>query len=337
MPTAATSGRQVGPVVATVTVGTDERRWLPRCLGSILEAPADAVRTTVHLIDNASTDGTAELVSDQFPAAVVTATGARLGFAAANNIGIRNALAAGAQYVFLVNPDTWTPPNLIRDLVAFMRQWPEYGIVGPMQYRYHSTSPALRRYNAWSEEALRSAERHVFWADWPAHPSPAHPTTGRAPNTFEHSYVQGAAFFVRAEVFRDVGLFDEVFHTYYEEVDLCRRARWAGWRVALLRDLGIQHQGGGGAGAGRYRRVMMRRNRYYYLFTDVDWRAGPAVRLAGRWLLGDLCGRGVAGRTSPWRGLVETLGALGWLGRRIPVIRARRRAYRQLRAAARST
>ncbi len=293
-----TTGRPVR--VATVTVGTNERRWLERCLASLLDSDLSGIDLTVWYVDNASHDGSAAFVRECFPQVKVVENPGNLGFARANNVGMVAALGEGADHVFLVNPDTRTHPALIAQLTRFMTAWPDYGVVGPMQYQYDDWSPSvtLGAHNDWSKTALRWGEQHAFAGDWPDHPSPAGSPDGRAPDTLEHAYVQGAAFFVRAEVLRSVGMFDEVFHTYYEETDLCRRTRWAGWRVALLLDAGIQHYGGGGTTGSAYRRIHMRRNRYYYLLTDIEWRPACIARLAGRWLKDDLRGRSVGGRTT---------------------------------------
>ncbi|MFJ7275479.1 glycosyltransferase family 2 protein [Kitasatospora sp. NPDC098663] len=320
------------PKVATITVGTNESRWLPACLSTLLASTPD-LDLTVWYVDNASTDGSTALVRDTFPAVRIVQNDSNLGFARANNVGMRAALADGADYVFLVNPDTRTPNDLIHQLTAFMERWPEYGVCGPMQYTYTDGDPvALDEHNEWSRTALRLGEADGFVGDRPHRPSPAGPAAGRAPETLEHAYVQGAAFFVRAEVLRTVGLFDRVFHTYYEETDLCRRARWAGWRVALNLGLGIQHVGGGGTGASTYRRVQMRRNRYYFLFTDITWTWPAILSLVGRWLREDLLGRSVGGTTTPARGWAETAAAAWWLLRLAPTVARRRRAHRRLRA-----
>ncbi|MFJ7342434.1 glycosyltransferase family 2 protein [Streptomyces sp. NPDC101110] len=317
--------------VAAITVGTNERRWLEPCLASLLESDIPGIDLAVWYVDNNSHDGSTAFVKDRFPQVRIIQNEGNIGFARANNIGMRAALDDGADYVFLINPDTQTPKSLLRDLTEFMETWTDYGVVGPMQYEYDESSRiALDAYNDWSKTALRWGEQHAFAGDWPNHPSPAGPPEGRAPNTLEHAYVQGAAFFVRTALLRTVGLFDEVFHTYYEETDLCRRARWAGWRVALLLNLGIQHYGGGGTTGSSYRRVQMRRNRYYYLLTDIDWHPLPMLRLATRWLKDDLRGRGVGGVTTWWRGTWETAEAVLWLMRRAPLMRARLRAHRQL-------
>ncbi|MCX4666484.1 glycosyltransferase family 2 protein [Streptomyces sp. NBC_01381] len=317
------------PRVVTITVGTNERPWLHNCFSSLTASNTTGLHLDVVYVDNASTDGSLNDVR-RFPEVEAIQSRTNLGFAAANNLAMRRALNAGADYIFLVNPDTRTPTTLIRDLVDFMDANPQYGIVGPLQYTYSDASEHLHEHNDWTRLALRCGEQHGLAADWQGLPSPAGPEEGRAPNTLEHAYVQGAALFVRADALRKTGLFDEVFHTYYEETDLCRRVRWAGWRVALLLDLGIQHKGGGGAGNGKYRRTHMRRNRYYYLATDVDWTFRNTLRLAGRWLRKDFRGKSVGGQTTPLRGTYETVLAIAWLCRHLPQIVERRQRHRRL-------
>ncbi|MFC4013745.1 glycosyltransferase family 2 protein [Nonomuraea purpurea] len=318
--------------VATITVGTNEIKWLRRCFASLVDNDTEGFDLDVHFVDNASADGSVDMVAREFPQVKITRNPANLGFTGANNVGIRTALADGADYIFLVNPDTWTPPRLIRAMVEFAERWPEYGIIGPLQYCYDAESAELAAFNPWTNIALWLGEQHAFAGDRLDHPSPASSFEGRAPRTLEHAYVQGSALFARAAMLREIGILDEVFHTYYEEVDLCRRARWAGWRVALLLDEGIQHYGGGGATTrSAYTRVHMRRNRYYYLLTDVDWSPVKAARLATRWLVADLLGKSVVGRIDPATGARETAAALMWLAGHAPTIVERRRSHRVLR------
>ena len=310
--------------IAVVVVGYNHRAWLVKCFESVLRAQPDWRRLDVYFVDNASSDRSAELVRASFPMVHTIANLRNRGFAGGCNQALRLALATDAEYVFLLNPDTVCPPGLLDALAAFLDANPSYGVVGPLQYQY-STDTTVR-YNEWTVAALRQGEEHVFFADWPDRPSPAGPLDGRAPGTREHAYVQGSALFTRIELLRQIGLFDERFHSYYEEVDFCRRARWAGWRVALLLDLGIFHAGGSG-GNSRYRRVHLIRNRLYYLFTDPDWDLPMALRLAARWLRSDFRGQGVAGPVRLWTGVADTVSALVLLAPLVGSIVTRRRRH----------
>ncbi|MGH3980838.1 MAG: glycosyltransferase family 2 protein [Pseudonocardiaceae bacterium] len=313
----------------TITVSFNSRPWLAECFATITASRARSASVEFVLVDNTSTDGSADLVTQRHPTVTLLTTVRNEGFAGANNLAIRYALARGADFVFLLNPDTRTPPDLLDSLVEFLDAGPSYGIVGPMQYRYTTDGIADGQLNDWSVTALQAGQSNIFDLDWPGLPSPAGPVIGRAPGTLEHAYVQGAALMCRAEVLRGVGLFDETYHSYYEESDLCRRARWGGWRVALHTDLGIQHFGGG-SGNSRYRRRMMLRNKYYFLITDPEWRAQDIARLALRWLVRDLRRRGPAPAERTVMAMGDTLVGMLWLLRQGPRMAARRRAHRRL-------
>jgi len=313
--------------VVVVTVGTNEARWLEPCFGSLLSGDHSGMQVEAVYVDNASTDGSVELVCSRFPQVHVIARERCGEFSDANNIGIRYALARGVDHVLLLNPDTVTPPGAVRELVGFLQRHPDYGVVGPMQLNY--AGPGL---NEWSRMALEVGEEHTFTHTWPDHPSSAGPVAGRAPGTLEHAYVQGAALLVRASVLERVGLLDETYGTYYEEIDLCRRVRWAGWRVALLRDVHLRHQGAGGTTHSHYRRRRMIRNKYYHLFTDPGWPAAKTARLTVRWVRTDLRRGGPTPAPTFTTGLRDLVSALLWLARR-PRLIARARRERALLAA----
>lgn len=332
------SAARPGIRVATITVGTNELGWLDECLSTLLASSTPGIDLSVWLVDNASTDTTADHVATAYPEVRVIRNQTNLGFAKANNIAVRAVLDAGADYVFLVNPDTRTPQHLITELVGFMETWPEYGAVGPLQRVYSDrTPPAEGDLNDWARLVMKWRESSAFVADRTDRPVLVSPLEGRAPDTIEFAYVEGSAIFLRASMLRAVGLFDEVLHTYYEETDLCRRARWARWRVAVLTNLAIEHFGGGSTGGSAYRRIHMRRGRYFYLLTDIDWTLIDITALAFRWLWADLRGHTVGGETTWWRGSWETLQTAAWLMQNLRWIRQRRQAHRRLAECARRT
>lgn len=318
-----TAGPATGPMVGVVVVGTNERKWLKRCLGSLLSS-SYREGLTIWYVDNASHDSSVDLVREAFPEVQVVRNRRNLGFGPANNRGIALALDAGVDYVFLVNPDTVSPPGLVAELAEFMEQWPSYGIVGPMQSIYgpeaRPSSP-----NDWTKTACEAGESHVLARDEPrlaAHPDPLTP---RAPDTLEHGYVQGAALFARATLLRRIGSFDPAYRTFYEEVDLCRRARLSGARVALLERCWIAHKGGGSTFGTAYRQRQMLRNKYYFLATyrDLSLRDGGLIAL--RWLEADLSRTKVEGGCHPWNARLELVVASVWFIGKLPRIFARRR------------
>lgn len=315
-------------------VGTNESSWLEPALSSLQRSAGqgDGFDLVTYYVDNGSADGSAEFVRKSFPAVRVIENGANRGFAAANNQAIRRALDDGVDYLFLVNPDTWIPPELLAHMTRFMQHWPSYGIVGPLQWVYTTSGVTSDppSHNAWTVEALRSGERHALHHNALHLPPPPDPGTPRAPRTVEHAYVQGAALFARADALRRIGIFDETYHTFYEETDLCRRARIANWRVALLTELGICHKGAGEEGSA-YRRLQMMRNKYYFLLTDIDLRPSDMLTVAASWLPRDLAGDGLGGRSSPPRAWLELARSAAWLTGRLPTVLAQRRRQQALR------
>jgi len=320
--------------VVAIIVIRNSRRWVPECLRTLLGSHLEPdVLLDVIVIDNASNDGGAELVAALFPGVELIRSPSNRGFAGGCNLGMAEALRRNADHVLLINPDTRTPPDLVQGIVTFLRQWPEYGVVGPMQYTYMPDDSPSHQLNQWSCDALAAGEAHIFVNDGVDRPSPAGPLGGRAPNTLEHAYVQGSAFACRSAVLRDVGLLDVTYHSYYEESDLCRRARWAGWRVALLLALKVQHYGGGDTRYSSYRRRHMLRNKYYFLATDPDWDLPAAAALAARWLVRDLSRRGACAAPRLPEAVLDTLVGLAWLVVHTPQIVIRRRVHSQLRRA----
>ena len=311
-------------------VGTNERRWLGPCIDALSKSHEDV---QIIYVDNASGDGSAGFVRATFPSVTVIELDSNRGFAYANNVGLARAQRDGAAYGFLVNPDTRAPRDLVARLVSFMDVHPEYGVVGPLQTEYDADADLddPLPLNAWSAIALDNGERNVFHDDAPRHPSHAGPADGRVDDTLEHAYVQGAAFFVRLEAAAAAGWLDPIYHTYYEETDLCRRVRWCGYRVALLLDATIQHHGGGSAPVSAYRTYHMLRNRYLFALTDPTWRADELARLCIRWAaqIARMTARPRPGDAfAPTPGIVARIA--WWLLTHAPQIAARRRRNARL-------
>jgi Predicted glycosyltransferases len=116
--------------ILVIVVTYNGLKWLDRCLGSVRasEVPAD-----LYVWDNDSADGSADFVAAHFPEAKLTRSADNLGFAEANNMGVRYALEKGYDYVYLLNQDAWIEPSTLGTLVSFSEAHPEYGVLSPLQ------------------------------------------------------------------------------------------------------------------------------------------------------------------------------------------------------------
>jgi GT2 family glycosyltransferase len=230
----------VSPVdLAVIIVSANDAPWLEPCLDSVW-AHAGQIALEAIVVDNASTDGTRELVESRFPQARVVSSPNR-GFAYGNNRGLGH---TAARYVLLLNPDTEILQGDLEELIALLDRRPEIGIAGVRQVdAAGSPLPTMRRFpNAARAfgEALRS-ER------WPVRPrwagervlDPAAYTSER-----ECDWTAGSFMLIRRAALRGAGLLDERFFLYCEETDLCLRVRHAGWQVCHLPQMTIRHHAG---------------------------------------------------------------------------------------------
>lgn len=212
----------------TVTIASwNTRERLRECLNSLL-ALSDEARTQIIVFDNASTDGSPEMVRQCFPQVTLIASERNLGFGSAHN----RAMAAGSgRYFMALNPDAIVKPGTLSGLVAFADAHPRAGIVGPrivnpdgtLQYscrRFPTIQAALFRNTLLGKLFPKNRfTGDYLMRDW-AHDEPR-----------LVDWVSGAAMMVRAEMRAEIGGFDERFFMYCEDVDWCLRAHQAGWEV----------------------------------------------------------------------------------------------------------
>ncbi len=165
---------------------------------------------------------------------VLVQNGSNRGFAAGNNVGLRYALARGADYAWLLNPDTVVDPGALDALVAAAEARPNAGMVGGRLLHYDQPARlqaagggTLTRWNGMSRACGEGAGQ---------------------PPAERMTYVHGACMLVRMEVARTVGLMDERYFLYSEEVDWCLRASRAGWTMAYAQECRVWHKEGTSVG-----------------------------------------------------------------------------------------
>ncbi len=162
-----------------------------------------------------------------------------LGFAAGNNLVLSHILMADAcDYVFLLNPDTALPAGVLEALRDFLAGHPQYAAVGPLQVEYDGALSS-DRLNRVSRRDIAIGKYHVLRRWLPE--VTLHVANDHPPGVLGVYYVQGSAFFARVEALRTIRIFDEIFHSFYEEVDLCRRALWTGQKLGLLTTVRLPH------------------------------------------------------------------------------------------------
>ena len=207
------------PSVAIILVNYKGREDTRECLDSLrrLTYPAHSVIVVCQPPD----DGTAEAVRREFPEVRVIENRENNGFAGGNNVGMRSALDGGADYVFLLNNDTTVAPDLLEPLVALAGSDGRIGIVGPKML-YHGEPDTI-----WSAGARIDARARVTRMG----DGEKDDAGGQAEAPRDVDFIVGCGLLARRAVLEEIGLLDEQFFLYFEETDLCARARRAGWRV----------------------------------------------------------------------------------------------------------
>lgn len=213
--------------------------WLRPCLRTLLEQIGDGITVDVVVVDNASPDDTAAVVTQEFPE-VRAVRSANHGFGHANN---RALMTCDARYVLFLNPDTEILDGTFADLVRALDARPEVGLVGVRQVDAEGRLDQTIRYFPHALRALGEAlgadryERRPRWLGERELDPAAYDRESAC------DWTSGSFMFTRREALDSAGFFDERFFMYSEETDLCRRIKDAGWHVRHLPNMTIRHYG----------------------------------------------------------------------------------------------
>lgn len=245
--------------LAVVIVTWNNAAVIRAALCSLLDdLQVSDLRHEVWVVDSASDDQTAELVRREFPAVRLLVSSTNMGFAAANNLALRE-LGFGSNdsasetpaAVFLLNPDTVTHPGSNRRLYDALMARPEVGVVG---------ARLTFANGSFQHSAFRFPGLRQIWAE-------LFPTAGRlldasfngrypracytGAEAFEVDFTLGATMMLKREVIELSGMFDEDFFLYCEEVDWAWRIRKLGWRILCVPTAHVTHIGGGSTSQAR--------------------------------------------------------------------------------------
>ncbi|MBI5568260.1 MAG: glycosyltransferase family 2 protein [Chloroflexi bacterium] len=212
-----------------IIVSWNVRELLARCLTSIkAELERSQIAGRVIVVDNASHDGSPDMVRERFPQVELIALDENLGFAKGNTVGLR--LVPDSEYALLLNPDTEVQPGAIQTLLAGMQARSDVAV---------ATSRLFYGDGAFQHSAFHFPGLSQLYIDLFPVPGRLYESrlNGRYPRRqyeagqpFEIDHPLGAVMLLRGDAMRQVGLFDESFALYCEEIDWAARFKEAGWR-----------------------------------------------------------------------------------------------------------
>jgi len=274
--------------IDVVVVCWNDRDKIAIALDSVFalaEVRADPTFAHVAVSDNGSTDGSRAFIRARYGDRVqIVENGANLGFAAACN---RAFAATSSEYVYLLNPDATLRDGALAAIVAFMDVHPRCGIAGSRIYNLDGTvQESCGEFDTWTGAFLRSSA----WGELPPLRRFANGSALRAWDYGSERRVDiaiGAALAIRRSVFAAIGMFDERFFLYHEEVDFAKRAGYAGFETWYVPSSEASHEGQGSA-RGQYNveRIKQRSRRLYWTkHHGRVWYGLLVAALVGRYAL----------------------------------------------------
>lgn len=223
--------------ISVIVVNFNTRHLLQEMM-TALYAAAEGLALQVIIVDNASRDGSADFIRATWPELRLIANDTNVGFGRANNQALP---FVHGRHVLLLNTDAFVAPDSLQVALAAMANHPDCGILGVrLVGRDGAVQPSCRYFpTPWNIVLIRTGLARFFPstqliddADWDDR------------RAAECDWVPGAFLLLRKAVIDAVGLFDSRYFLYYEEVDLCRAAKAAGWKVMYSPDTNVIHVGG---------------------------------------------------------------------------------------------
>ena len=226
--------------LSIIIVNWNVRDLLDACLASIYASDLEAVNYEIIVVDSASDDDSIDMLREKYPAVILLPQTKNIGFTRGNNIGLAR---AKGDYLLLLNPDTELSPEAVALLLKYLKADPQVGIIGPHTLNTDGSHQSTRR-------RFPTLVTGIFESTWLSAWAPAtierdyRMLDRRDNDIIEVDWVQGSAFMLRRAVYVDIGGLDEGYTMYSEELDYCRRAKSAGWRVVYHGGAQITHHGG---------------------------------------------------------------------------------------------
>lgn len=217
------------PRVAVVILNWNNADDTLACLDSVTASDYPANRLSIIVVDNGSTDDSVNRIRLAYQTVTLVVAGANLGFTGGNNVGIRHAISRGCDYLWLLNDDITVASDALSVLARVATESEHVAAVGPIIYMREAPNCILS-FGCDMDGNWRLVHRGLGEID-----------RGQYGEVVDVDYMSGASMFVSAKVIENVGLFDEDFFAYYEDVEWCRRVRMAGWRILCVPQAKVWH------------------------------------------------------------------------------------------------
>jgi len=253
--------------VAIIVLVYNGRQYLPDCLFSLrkISYPKDLYK--VVAVDNNSSDSSAKYIRNNFPEVTVIENEKNLGFAAGNNVGVKYALESGFDYVHFLNQDTVVDADFLQEAVVAAEKEEKIACVQSKLLYFSDKSKLNSRGNV----------IHYLGFGW----TDGNLETDNGLTDTEIAYASGCSCLWKISALREIGLFDEKFFMYHEDLDLSWRARLLGYKILLASKSAVYHKYEFSRSISKY--YFMEKNRYIVMLQNYKWPTlfliGPAVDL----------------------------------------------------------
>jgi GT2 family glycosyltransferase len=258
--------------IAVIVLNWNNHKMTAECIRSVLAT--GAANFEIIVVDNGSSDGSAQMLPREFPQITVLPQETNLGFEAGCNVGVRYAVAKGTEYVLLLNNDTFVARDFLSEMLAVIESDPRIGAVCPKIYFAHS--PDKLWYAGADFSLWTGTIRHRGWKEI---------DRGQFDNCQEITRATGCAMLVRCSALCDVGLLDEQFWAYAEDLDWSLRFLEQGYRLMYAPKGRLWHHDGAtsvksmGRGSEAMRQFLGSRNMVFVARKHLRWWHVPTYVL----------------------------------------------------------
>ena len=226
--------------ISVIIINWNTRELLRSCLNSV--QTDSQMMAEIIVVDNGSADGSQEMIREEYPEVVLIENKKNLGFARANNVGIKR---MSRKYACLVNSDVVILQGCMAALVHYMNENKEVGVVGPkVLWPNMTVQDSCRKYPTLWNNLCESMRLNMLFPKSDIFSS-EHMMYFEHDRLMEVDGIVGCFMMIRKDVLDRVGLFDEQYFIYSEEIDLCKRIKEHGWRIIFNPEGEIIHYGRG--------------------------------------------------------------------------------------------